>query len=208
MIIDDNQHSLMMIENWYQSSSNVTSFILGYLKVFNHDTAGGLYTNYKEVGSKNPSNPNAHLHSILNQLEQHREYVKGKAGYFRFKLCYPERKVCNEWLQSSNPYTDSNVKDVIEYPDIPWKIKKNSLNKKWNGLGKNVPIGRKSIIGAFIDDAPQHGGWYCAIGAKNYIGRTKYINGPYRYRVTKVQLYVMPVAYNLCKYNLQPQFVI
>ena len=169
--------------------------------MFNHDTAGGLFTNYKEVGSKNPSNPNAHLYSILNQLEEYKWYTKGKPGYFRLKLCYPEKKLCNEWLQSTNPYTESDVKDVIQYPDIPWQIKKNSFNKKWNGLGKNIPQGR-NVIPAVIDDAPKHGYWYCAIGAKQYFPKnTKYIPGPIQnHKVTKVQLYVMPETYNLCKF--------
>ena len=79
--------------------------------MFSHNVSGGLWTDHEEVGSKNVDNPDAKLYSILNKLENYRN----KEGKFKFKLCYPELtwgkngSNCNEWFQTSNPYTDSTI---------------------------------------------------------------------------------------------------
>ena len=156
----------------------------GYTKVFQHDTSGGLFTSYKEVGSKNPSNPKAKLFSILNQLEKYR----GKNNKFRFKLCYPETKLCNEWYQSSNPYLESSIEG---FEEIHLQLKSTAIRgRKWAGIGK---CPKNLINGAFIDDTPDvKNVWQTAIGAKTYWPKKPFIPPGSKISITKVQLYVMP----------------
>ena len=54
-----------------------------YVKIFNHDVSGGLFTTNDDVGIKNPDDPDSKLFSILNQLESYRN----SEGMFHFKLC-------------------------------------------------------------------------------------------------------------------------
>ena len=75
-----------------------------FVKIFNHDTSGGLFYSTQDALSKNPDNPDAKLFSVLNKLQDYRNHE----GNFHFKLCYPEVAGasgghCNEWFQSSNP---------------------------------------------------------------------------------------------------------
>ena len=96
-----------------------------FLKVFSHDTAGGLFTDISDAMSKNPDNPEADLFSILDKLEDYRKPV----GHFHFKLCYPELQGvngghCNEWKQSSNPVSQGTVSQFrpisIEFEKDGW----------------------------------------------------------------------------------------
>ena len=62
---------------------------VGYVKVFNHNTAGGFFdasNSPDDVLSKNPTDPNADLYSILDTLENYRD----ADGKFTLKICYPE----------------------------------------------------------------------------------------------------------------------
>ena len=118
-------------------------------------------------------------------------------GKFHFKLCYPQLtwgkngKNCNEWIQSSNPYTETTI---TGFQEIFLAFDKSSLNENWRGLGRNIPGYDGSTI---IDDAPQSGYWHSAIGAKNHEVKTNdLIPGPYpypgyNYKTDKVELYVM-----------------
>ena len=163
-----------------------------YKKVFNHDVSGGLFKSYYEVGTKNAENPDALLYSILNQLEDYRVN-----GTFQFKLCYPlltwgkNGENCNEWIQSSNPYTETTI---IGFQEIFLAFDKNSFNESWRGLGRNSAGYDASTI---IDDAPTSGYWHCAIGAKTYERNSdKEIPGPYpfpgsAYKTKNVELYVL-----------------
>ena len=155
----------------------------GYTKVFQHYTSGGLFTSYKDVGSRNPKNPRANLFSIFNQLEKYR----GKNNKFRFKLCYPEHKLCNEWYQSSNPYLESSIEG---FEAIHLEFKTTGVTgRKWAGIGKYA---KNMINGAFIDDTPDvKRVSQTAIGANRYSPRKPFIPGP-KGSTTKVQLYVMP----------------
>ena len=86
-------------------------FILFFcVQVFSHNTAGGLFSSQEDALSKNPGEPEADLYSVLDQLES----LRSVEGSFHFKLCYPEVTgeaggSCNEWTQTSNPATDSNI---------------------------------------------------------------------------------------------------
>ena len=180
--------------------SNIFCFIkhdififLGYIKVFSHDTSGGLFSNKNDVLKFNPANSNADLFSILYSLEEYRD----SKGNFQFKLCYPEikgigGKSCNEWIQSSNPTTDSII---TGFKPISLAFVKNSINDDWKGLGINS--GRSSTL---IDDAPNHGYWFTAIGAFSNWGGQNKIPGPRiepyssRSPTTQVELFVLSMV--------------
>ena len=106
--------------------------------MFGHDTKGGLFINQADVGSKNPDNSDALLFSKLGQLENCRNYD----GTFKFKLCYPEltwgvnKEKCNEWIQSSNPLTESTITGFVA---ISLAFTKNGDLRDWKGLGKLLP---------------------------------------------------------------------
>ena len=131
--------------------------------MFSHDVSGGFFKSHADVGSKNPKNPNHKLFSTLNELEKYRN----SDGMFQFKLCYPELnwgrggKTCNEWIQSSNPYTDSTIKDFVA---IFLAFDRDSYNGHWKGLGKNSAGNDARTI---VDDSPTQSYWYSAIGAKS-----------------------------------------
>ena len=146
-------------------------FIAGYIKIFGHNTAGGLFSSTTDAMSKNPENPNAYLFSILNNLENYR----GKDGNFQFKLCYPEVGKCNEWIQSSNPATETIIKG---FKAISLEFTKNGIYDAWAGLGKASSFKSKSYGTTLIDDAPESKNWFCAIGATAYWPEKLQIPGP------------------------------
>merc|ERR1711962_493744 len=125
-----------------------------FTKIFAHDTSGGLFTNKDDVLWKNSGDPSAPLLSVLGSMSQMK-------GPFHLKLCYPELPSpnCNEWSQTSNPVTESDITGFIPI-SIPFS--KNSFNKNFGGLGVNAK-GKDRYT--FIDDVPKHGNWWAAIGA-------------------------------------------
>ena len=162
--------------------------------MFSHDIKGGLFSSQTDAASKNPNNSSADLFSILDQLEKYR----GFDGNFTFKLCYPEvtwgdcGKKCNEWIQSSNPLTETTI---TGFRPISLAFPLNGHRGPWVGLGKNP----SEWTQAAIDDHPTSSTWWSAIGATSlhYGG----IPGPVHYNpavtntfeggvVRIVQLYV------------------
>ena len=132
-----------------------------YTKVFSHDTSGRYFSTKEQVLKSNPDNSDAGLFSILYRLE---EFRNGD-GKFQFKLCYPEiqgigGKRCNEWIQSSNPTTDSTI---TGFQPISLAFVKNGVNSDWEGLGINQ--GPRNQGPTLIDDAPSHYNYYSGIGA-------------------------------------------
>ena len=129
--------------------------------MFNHNTTGGLFSSAEDALHKNSYNPKADLYSILDQLEDFRN----AEGKFHFKLCYLERigiggKSCNEWIQSSNPATES---DITDFQAISLAFNKTGLQRGWTGLGRNTQNYVEER--ALIDEAPTHGYWFMAVGA-------------------------------------------
>ena len=159
------------------------------MKVFSHDTQGGLFSSQDDAASKNPDEPfTAQLFSILDQLENYRD----RDGNFHFKLCYPELtwgvngQTCNEWKQSSNPFTDSSISD---FQPIFLAFTQDSYSNDWKGLGKSSSQSPEALI----DDAPEQSYWSSAIGATQYHPDEPFIPGPHHpdgIYVTKVELYV------------------
>ena len=65
--------------------------LLGFMKVFSHDTQGGLFSSQDEAASKNADKPfTAQLFSTLDQLENFRD----REGNFHFKL-WPKTSTSN-----------------------------------------------------------------------------------------------------------------
>ena len=162
-------------------------FFLGYTKIFSHNSEGGLFKSRNDAMYKNPDNSNANLFSILNQIENYRKID----GNFQFKLCYPDFDKCNEWIQSSNPVTETKI---TGFRAISLDFKKNGVTSAWAGLGKSISNTYSEVL---IDDAPTSRRWHCAIGACGYWPRKPRIPGPHGIAhswavsgVTKVELYV------------------
>ena len=130
----------------------------GYVKIFGHNTAGGLFSNRTDALSKNPNDPEANLFSILVNLEKYR----GKNGNFQFKVCYPEVGKCNEWIQFSNPATETTIRG---FRAISLDFTRNGAGGDWAGLGKSSSISYEETL---IDDSPAARYWYCAIGSCSY----------------------------------------
>ena len=158
----------------------------GYMKVFGHRTIGGLFSSRTDALSKNPDDPNANLFSILNKLEKFRN----KDGNFQFKLCYPEIGKCNEWIQSSNPTTETNIKG---FRAISLDFTINGARGAWAGLGKSSS---NSYAETLLDDSPAARNWHCAIGSCAYWPGKPKIPGPspgnkgFPSGITEVELYI------------------
>ena len=169
------------------SSSSYSGPGHGFVKVFSHDTGGGLFSSQEEALNKNPDNPDAELFSILDKLEDYQDHE----GIFHFKLCYPEITGvdgghCNEWTQTSNPMIHQNV---LGFEAISLAFPQDGNNHPWGGLGRS--FAKYSVL----DDTPSDDPWWTAIGATAYsasehIQSDDCIPGPLPHLVTKVELYI------------------
>ena len=155
-----------------------------FQKVFSHNTVGGLFSSKQDALSRNPDNPNAHLFSILDKLENYRN----NEGRFHLKLCFPEVSGaggghCNEWTQTSNPATETTI---TGFKAISLAFTKTGDNNPWAGLGRS-----QGSSNTLIDDAPSEHSWWSAIGAtvhSNWL-QAGSIPGPVNHGVKRVELY-------------------
>ena len=159
-----------------------------FVKIFNHDTSGGLFSSTQDALSKKPDNPDAKLFSVLNKLEEYRNHE----GNFHFKVCYPEVAGasgghCNEWFQSSNPTTEGTI---TGYQAISIAFFIDGNEGSWGGLGWS---GENSTL---IDNTGTQANWWGAIGATQYHHGPHTIPGPsvnqgnQHYYINRVQLHV------------------
>ena len=139
-----------------------------WTKVFAHDVSGGLFTSGADALSKNPENPEANLFSVLSQLDT----LRLEDGTFHLKLCYPELGKCNDWTQTSNPATSS---DIQNFRAIELGFPKKDNGKPFNGIGVNPASASKTLI----DDTPNRGAWWYAIGAMAWHPAPGTIPGPF-----------------------------
>ena len=157
-------------------------YFAGCVKIFGHHTSGGLFSSKDDAMTKNPDNPSAKLFSILSKLEKYRD----GDGNFQFKLCYPGLVKCNEWIQTSNPATETNI---TGFKAITLTFETNGYKGgEWAGLGKNISWG------TLIDDTPSQVNWHCAIGARAYWPNKPKIPGPAGQipnGITDVELFVL-----------------
>jgi len=152
-----------------------------WIKIFSHNTRGGIFASDADARKKNHENPSADLYSILYQLEDFRT----PEGFY-FKLCYPELNRCNLWIQTSNPAEEWKI-EGFQAVHLSFHLNGNDTN--WTGLGKNKADGN-----AFIDDEPDDAYWWTAIGAKRFYPNeeSRTIPGPKgikRHHVQKVELW-------------------
>jgi hypothetical protein len=171
----------------YRSIKKVELFveIRPMTKVFSHDTSGGLFSNKAEALRKNPETPAAKLFSILGDLEDFRS----ANGSFHLKICYPELTAfhppCNEWIQTSNPATESTIQG---FRAISLAFPKMHSGAAWGGLRLSPHSSSTLIDGTY--------GWWMAVGAMQYHGGADTIPGPSKagdiYRsIKKVELFVV-----------------
>ena len=161
-----------------------------WIKIFSHNTAGGLFSSQEDALTKNPDNPEADLYSILDSIGRFRN----EDGSFHLKLCYPEvtgvnGSHCNEWTQSSNP---ANQTTITNFQAISLAFDVNSAENPWIGLGRSPSNYPQTLI----DDYPAHSWWWMAIGATQFYKEDGIIPGPRGtdpaegHKVRKVELYV------------------
>jgi hypothetical protein len=159
----------------------------GWTLVFSHRVNAvsndQYFANSNEVMSAN-GDPSATVHkfSILNQLEKYRSN-----GSFHFKLVYPEISQPNfiEWTQTSNPTTDSDVKNPTAISTVPWAT--GTAPGNWGG-GLRLSDNKATFIKG--DGAATF--WYYAIGTTTPWGGAN-IPGPVSIPSQHwVQLYVLP----------------
>ena len=110
-------------------------------------------------------------------------------GKFHLKIVYPELGGSNEWIQTSNPVTDS----IIEgYQPISLDYKTDGNSEPWGGLGKCL-----NSSGAAICDTPTTGNYSMCVGCRHWWPHDGTISAPAPnpdddygdYAVTKVELY-------------------
>ena len=119
------------------------------------------------------------------------EGLRGSDGKFHFKLCYPELNhysfPCNEWLQTSNPATESTI---TGYQGLHVTFGGSGYNHAFGGLAVSPP----SVNETWIDATPPSWIWWYAIGCFKYHNGKPNIPGPVDstggYSITKVELYV------------------
>ena len=152
--------------------------------MFSHDTAGGLFANLEDAKKKNIDDEDSLLFSILYNLES----MRNDNGVFHFKLCHPELTEvfpCNEWIQSSNPVTESKISD---FSAINLTYLSNGNGESFGGLAHSP----SNIKNNLMDDTPEDGNWWNSIGTLTWFGSE--IPGPSPHSVKKKELYVNMVA--------------
>ena len=156
---------------------------LKWRKIFSHDISGGLFDNLISASRMNVGNESALLYSILYDLE----LMRDDSGVFHFKLCYPELTQhefpCNEWTQSSNPVTHSQVKNFVSI-HLTWPNRADG--KPFAGLMRSNP-GHN-----LMDDDPSEELWWNSVGTiQDYQGK---IPGPANVTVSRKEFYVYTSA--------------
>ena len=152
------------------------------MEIFHHNTSGGLFPTLEAAEGVNENDENEDIFSILDQIENFRKIN----GLFHFRLCYPELDHrCNEWTQSSNPITDSEIQN---FTAISNQFETNARRSvPFQGLGLNTDHSNKTLL----DTQPNSTAWWYAVGATMYSPyHPGKIPGPKNEFVTQVVLYV------------------
>ena len=106
------------------------------------------------------------------------------------KIVFPELGGSNEWIQTSNPVTDSTIEG---YQTVNLDYTVDGLNHPWGGLGLRTGTDK-----ALITDTPTAGNWFMCIGCQSWYSNTGTIPGPRKSgenTVTRVELYVLNGKY-------------
>lgn len=119
----------------------------GWTRIFKHNVSGGYFSNKEDAKSKNISNPNTNLYSILNKLEYFR-----KNGIFTLRINWPlTSSISNTWSQSS----DFTYQAISGYTPIAIQ----STNMGWGGLEYH------NTQYTLSDGTINHLNWYFSIGS-------------------------------------------
>ena len=118
------------------------------------------------------------------------ESFRSPGGQFYLKICFPgvttgiNGGTCNEWSQSSNPFTETTITD-FQPKKLSFLLRGDG--EAWQGLATNENIGK-----AVIDDTPATDETSMAIGVTEKMNDGG-IHGPFvedtSQIVTKVELY-------------------
>ena len=126
----------------------------GWTLVFNHNTAGGYWTNDAEASEFNVASPGltTNKYSILSKLDE----IKSAAAY-EFRIYYPTLGLRNHWSQTFDPRTSaSTIRPVTGYNAINIDMTNNS----WGGL-------ELSGGSTYLDGSVNSGSWFYSIGSVN-----------------------------------------
>ena len=101
------------------------------------------------------------------------------------KIVYPELGGSNEWIQTSNPVTESMIEG---FQPVKLDYQRDGSNRPWGGLG----LSRNDAWGAsLISDTPDTQYWHMCIGCQTKWGHG--FPGPRPNSVTQVELYINAV---------------
>merc|ERR1712141_925137 len=157
------------------SSSTVSA---GWRKIFSHNSRYGYFDDAADALSRNADDESQPLFSRLSDIEQFRN----AQGEFHFKLVYPEIPAVNEWIQTSNPTTETTI---TGFKATSLDISINSIDDAWAGLG----VGDEGKC--VMDDSPDTTKWWTAIGAERpYPTNSETFPGLKKNKVSMVELYV------------------
>ena len=186
---EENDEEKLLIKETSEKYEEESSMSSPFLKIFNHDIAGGFFSSPEDALRKNSNNSAALLFSVLDEIDQY----KNEDGNYHLKLCYPELTGvggghCNEWTQSSNPVTDTTI---TGFQPITIAFTQNGYREDWRGLGRSPD----KYPATLMDDAPSRPFWWTAIGAtKEYAAAKLGLPGPFEQKkyVNKIELYIKP----------------
>lgn len=128
----------------------------GWTLVFNHNTAGGYWTNDIEASEFNVTNPGitTNKYSILSKLD---ELKSNATGPYEFKIYYPSLGLTNHWSQTFDPRSGaSSTHPVTGYTAININMTQNN----WGGL-------ELSGGNTYLDGSVNIGNWWYSIGSRN-----------------------------------------
>merc|ERR1711997_446117 len=151
---------------------------VGWRKIFSHNSKYGYFADSADALSRNADDESQPLFSRLSVIEQFRN----AQGEFHFKLVYPEIPAVNEWIQTSNPTTETTI---TGFEAASLDITINSVDDAWAGLG----LGDEGK--SLMDDSPDTTKWWTAIGAERpYPSGSETFPGLKKNKVSMVELYV------------------
>ena len=125
--------------------------------VFNHNTAGGYWTNDAEANEFNVASPNitTNKYSILSKLDE----LTSNPTY-EFRLHYPTLGITNHWSQTFDPRSGGSPSSPV-----PGYVAINigTTNSFWGGL-------ENSGGSTYLDGSVNHGNWWYSLGSINTYG--------------------------------------